>query len=131
MDTSTFENDLKACMSNQWFKDKINQCNYSYTKSPERNRLQNCFLHTEFQNLVIKKCVNEEYDLSSPDINKFYETEFYKKCMNGKRFTLDTKIDIEFNPDTFWDVKMTQRYIGHCMTCLFFDMQLIILLFLQ
>ena len=106
MDPSTFENDLTCT-------------------SPERNRLQNCFLDLEFQKLVIKKCFNEEYDLSSPDIKKFYKTEFYKKCMNGKRFTLDTKINIEFNPDTFWDVKIKQIYTGHVMRCSFADMEVV------
>ena len=106
MNPSTFENDLKCT-------------------SPERNRLQNCFLDTEFQKLVVKKCAYIENDLPLPDINRLYETEFYQKCMNGKRFTLDTDIDIEFNPDSFWDVKMTHFYTGHVIECSFFDMDVV------
>jgi hypothetical protein len=117
MDPSTFENDLKECMSKQWFVDKINQCTYSYTKSPERNRLQNCFLEPEFQNLVIKKFVNIEQELPSADINRFYETEYYNKFMTGKRFTLDSEINIKFNHGTLWDVEMTHFYTGHVMEC--------------
>ena len=100
MDPSTFENNLKCT-------------------SPERNRLQNCFLDPEFQKLVIKKFVNIEQELPSVDINRFYKTEFYQKCMGAKQFTLETNIGIEFNPGTFWDVYMVQEYTGHVMECSF------------
>ena len=126
MDCNTFEDFLKECMSKlskQRFVDTIDQC--TYTQSPERNRLQNCFLDTEFQKLVVKKSVNVENCLSSSHIQQFYRTEFYQKCMNGKRFTLDNKIEIEFNPGTFWDVVMTQEYTGFVMECSFTDMEVV------
>jgi hypothetical protein len=72
MDHSTFENDLKCT-------------------SPERNCLQNCFLDTEFQKLVMKKCIYIVPDyLSCSDINKFYETELIIANTNGA-FTLNAK----------------------------------------
>ena len=124
MDCNKFEDILKECMSKlskQRFVDTIHQC--TYTQSPERNRLQNCFLDTEFQKLVVKKSVNVENCLSSPDIEHFYRTEFYQKCM--KRFTLDNKIEIAFSPGTFWDVVITQEYTGFVMECSFTDMEVV------
>ena len=123
MDQETFENKLRECMSKQWFLEKIQ---HQYAHLPERNRLQNSFLDTDFQKIVMKKYVDDENGLlDRPDISRFYETEFYQKCMNGKRFTLDTEIDIEFNPDTFWDVIMTRSYVGNSMTCTFADMEVV------
>ena len=109
MDSSTFDNNLTC----------------TYVPSPKRNRLQNCFLDPEFQKLVMRKCIDIERDLPLPDINQLYETEFYKKFLNGKRFNLDTDIEVEFNPDTFWDVKMVQFYTGHILTCSFSDMDFV------
>ena len=45
--------------------------------------------------------------------------------MNGKRFNFDKGIEIEFNPDTFWDVKMVHFFTGHILTCSFFDMDIV------
>ena len=111
-----FEETLKDCMSKPWFIEKCCIMSQQMMMSDnetlaERNLLQNNFLNPAFQKIVVKKCVNvKEYDEEREEIDKLYETDFYKKCMHEKTFDLNTIIDVEFNPDRNWDVCLMYRF---------------------
>ena len=125
MEEVCFEENLKKCMSKPWFIKKCASVFNIVTKSTEEyknteflshlaehNRLQNNFLSKEFQTLIVKKCVGD-YSVYTEDeikdIDAFYNTELYKKCMNDKKFNIETYLFVEFNPNKNWDIVLRHK----------------------
>ena len=45
--------------------------------------------------------------------------------MNGQAFDLTPIIQIEFYPNRFWDVKLTQRFKRQIISCCFSDINIL------
>ena len=115
-----FETELKRCMSK--LEKRYIICQQQSLSTPERNRLQNKFLDPAFQNIIIKKCI-EERDMQEEyeEINQLYETDLYKKCMSDRKFDLNSSIDVEFNTQPNCHVYLRHQYNTPVISCRFSD----------
>ena len=114
-----FETAMKKCMSK--LEKRYIICQQQSLSTPERNRLQNKFLDPAFQNIIIKKCIQRDLEQEYEEINQLYETDFYKKCMNNRKFDLNSSIDVEFNTQPNCDVYLKHRYNRPVIFCKFSD----------
>ena len=135
MDTLSFESELKQCMTTPWFVQQcchiIEEHNMKELPTPKHNQIQNNFLSAIFQELFVKTCLkdydeDEEADeqLFKKEKELLYNTESYKNFMNGQTFDLTPIIRVEFYPNRFWDVMLTQRFNRQIISCFFSDINI-------
>ena len=115
-----FETAMKKYMSK--LEKRYIICQQQSLLTPERNRLQNKFLDPAFQNIIIKKCI-EERDMQEEyeEINQLYETDLYKKCMSDRKFDLNSRIEVEFNTQPNCHVYLRHQYNTPVISCRFSD----------
>lgn len=85
--------------------------------TPEHNRLQNKFLEKSFQNSFLNY-LSEPFlpDTFQDDICKIYTTDVYKKYCDGEQFCLNCEYRVEFEGPCNWDVIISRRVYGDCLT---------------